>query len=64
MVEMICPVCHCEFFTPDAKNEVEVQGLKIKCPDCKNKSKLIGFRLIPFATIEYSETVRIKLEYA
>lgn len=52
MIEMTCPVCKCEFYTPDADELQEVQGLKVQCADCNTKSKLIGSRLIPFATIE------------
>jgi DNA-directed RNA polymerase subunit RPC12/RpoP len=63
MVELICPVCQCEFFTPDADETDEIEGLKIRCPDCRNKSQVIGFRLIPFAKIDYDDVV-IELEYA
>jgi len=66
MIELTCPICHCEFFTPDAHNETEVQGLKIHCPDCNNKSQLRGFKLIPFAVLEFTKitkpnTIRVTL---
>ena len=52
MIEMTCPICHSEFYTPDAEKIEEIQGLKVHCDDCNTKSQLIGKRLIPFAVVD------------
>jgi len=61
MIELTCPVCHAEFFTPDADDTDDVQGLRVRCPECHTKSQMIGSSLIPFARFDLTQTIRLDL---